>query len=41
MSTGIKRRPLHELTLTKKSLNRVLAAARALVESGVARLNSW
>lgn len=41
MATGIKRRPLQELTLTEKTLNRALAAARAPVERGVARLKSW
>ncbi|WP_079109058.1 transposase family protein [Streptomyces griseoruber] len=40
-STGIKRRPLQELTLTEKTVNRALAAARAPVERGVARLKSW
>ena len=41
VTTGIKRRPLQELTLTEKTLNRALAAARAPVERGVARLKSW
>ncbi|MFJ9968466.1 transposase family protein [Streptomyces avermitilis] len=41
VTTGIKRRPLQELTLTEKTLNRTLAAARAPVERGVARLKSW
>lgn len=41
VSTGIKRKPLQELTLTEKSLRRALAAARAPVERGVARLKSW
>ncbi|MFE9685405.1 transposase family protein [Streptomyces sp. NPDC006285] len=41
VSTGIKRRPLQELTLTEKTLNRALSAARAPVERGVARLKSW
>jgi hypothetical protein len=41
VTTGIKRRPLHELTLTEKTVNRALAAARAPVERGVARLKSW
>ena len=40
-SPPIKRRPLQELTLTEKTVNRVLAAARAPVECGVARLKSW
>jgi len=41
LTTGIKRRPLQELTPTEKTLNRALAAARAPVERGVARLKSW
>ena len=41
MNTGIKRRPLQELTHTEKTVNRALAAARAAVERGVARLKSW
>ena len=41
VSTGIKRRPLRELTSTEKTVNRALAAARAPVERGVARLKSW
>lgn len=41
VTTGIKRRPLQELTLTEETLNRALAAARAPVERGVARLKSW
>ncbi|WP_327399705.1 transposase [Streptomyces sp. NBC_01288] len=41
VSTGIKRKPLQELTLTEKTLNRALSAARAPVERGVARLKSW
>jgi hypothetical protein len=40
-STGIKHRPLQELTTTEKTLNRTLAAARAPVERGVTRLKSW
>jgi hypothetical protein len=40
-TTGIKRRPLQELNLTEKSVNRALAAARAPVERGVACLKSW
>jgi hypothetical protein len=39
VSTGIKRRPLQELT--EKAVNRALAAARALVERAVARLKAW
>ncbi|MFJ2893215.1 transposase family protein [Streptomyces sp. NPDC087305] len=41
VTTGIKRRPLHELTSTEKTLNRDLAAARAPVEHGIVRLKSW
>ncbi len=41
VTTGIKRRPLQELTPTEKTVNRALAAARAPVERGVARLKSW
>lgn len=41
LTTGIKRRPRQELTPTEKTGNRALAAARALVERGVARLKSW
>ncbi|MDQ0986174.1 hypothetical protein QFZ71_003457 [Streptomyces sp. V2I9] len=41
LTTGIKRRPLQELTPTEKTLNQALAAARAPVERGVARLKSW
>ncbi len=41
LTTGIKRRPLQELTCTEKTVNRALPAARAPVERGVARLKSW
>jgi len=41
VTTGIKRKPLQELTLTDKTLNRALSAARASVERGVAHLKSW
>ncbi|MGZ2362309.1 transposase [Streptomyces sp. 372A] len=41
LTTGIKRRPLRELTTAEKTRNRALAAARAPVERGVARLKSW
>ncbi|CAL9664439.1 IS5 family transposase ISSgr2 [Streptomyces sp. enrichment culture] len=41
LTTGIKRRPLQELTRTEKTANRALAAARARAERGVARLKSW
>ncbi len=40
LTTGIKRKPLQELTPTEKTLNRALAAARAPVERGVASLKS-
>lgn len=41
LTTGIKRRPLQELTPTEKTVNRALATARAPVERGVAHLKSW
>jgi len=41
LTTGIKHRPLKELTPTEKTRNRALAATRAPVERGVARLKSW
>jgi DDE superfamily endonuclease len=41
LTTGIKRRPLQELTPTERTVNRALAAARAPVERGVARPKSW
>ncbi len=41
LTTGIKRRPLQELSLTEKTRNRALAATRTSVERGVARLKSW
>ncbi|MET8508149.1 transposase family protein [Streptomyces sp. NPDC004787] len=41
LTTGIKRRPLQDLTPTEKTINRALAAARAPVERGIARLKSW
>jgi DDE superfamily endonuclease len=41
LTTGIKRRALQELTPTERALNQALAAARAPVERGVARLKSW
>lgn len=40
LTTGIKRRSLKELTPTEKTVNHALAAPRAPVEPGVARLNS-
>ncbi|MHA4817539.1 transposase [Streptomyces aculeolatus] len=41
LTTGINRRPQQELTPTERTRNRALAAARAPVERGVARLKSW
>jgi hypothetical protein len=41
LTTGITRKPLQELTATEMTINRPLAAARAPVERGVARLKSW
>ncbi|MEU0772117.1 transposase family protein, partial [Streptomyces albogriseolus] len=41
LTTGIKRRPLKELTPTERTINQALATARAPVERGVARLKSW
>ncbi len=41
LTTGVKRRPPQELPPTEKSRNQALAAARAPVERGVARLKSW
>ncbi|MFL9684740.1 transposase family protein [Streptomyces sp. KL110A] len=41
LTTGIKRKPLKELTPTEKTHNRALATTRAPVERGVARLKSW
>ncbi|SEE69726.1 Helix-turn-helix of DDE superfamily endonuclease [Streptomyces sp. 2231.1] len=38
LTTGIKRKPLQDLTPTEKTLNRALAAARAPVERSVASL---
>lgn len=34
-------KPLRELTLTEKTVNRALSTAKASVERGVARLKSW
>lgn len=39
--TGLKRSPGGVLTLTQRAANRALAAARAPVERGMARLESW
>jgi hypothetical protein len=41
VTTGIKRPPGGELTAIQRSLNRGIAIARAPVERGMARLNSW
>ncbi|MDQ0987934.1 transposase family protein [Streptomyces sp. V2I9] len=41
VTTGIKRKPLQELTPTERTVNQALTTARALVERGVARLKSW
>ncbi|MEW2635848.1 transposase family protein, partial [Streptomyces sp. NPDC048389] len=41
VTTGIKRKPLQDLTPTERTVNRALAEARAPVERGVARLKSW
>lgn len=41
VTTGPKRPPGGELTLTQRTVNRTLAAARAPVERGMARLKSW
>ncbi|MFJ3897263.1 transposase family protein [Streptomyces sp. NPDC090083] len=41
LTTGIKRKPLRELTLTEKTLNRALASVRAPVERAISRLKSW
>lgn len=41
VTTGIKRRPHHDLTPTAQTLNRALACTRAPVERGVARLKCW
>ncbi|WP_274563755.1 transposase [Streptomyces spiramyceticus] len=41
VTTGLKRPPRGELTLTQRTANRALAVARAPVERGIARLKSW
>ncbi|AJF65638.1 hypothetical protein SVTN_15690 [Streptomyces vietnamensis] len=41
VTTGLKRPPGGELTLTQRTANQAPAAARAPVERGMARLKSW
>ncbi len=41
VTTGLKRPPGGELTLTQRTVNRALAAARVPVERSMARLKSW
>jgi DDE superfamily endonuclease len=41
VTTGLKRPPGGELPLTQRTVNRALAAARAPIERGMARLKSW
>jgi hypothetical protein len=41
VTTGLRRPPGGELTLTQRTVNRALAQARAPVERGIARLKSW
>ncbi|MGY3678323.1 transposase family protein [Streptomyces sp. TE33382] len=41
VTTPLRRPPGHGLTPTQQTVNRVLSAARAPVERGVARLKSW
>ncbi|MFF9091434.1 transposase family protein [Streptomyces sp. NPDC014991] len=41
VTTGLRRPPGGELTLTQQTVNRALAQARAPVERGMARLKSW
>jgi transposase len=41
VTTPIRRPPGRDLTLTQRTVNRALSAARAPVERGVARLKSW
>jgi hypothetical protein len=41
VTTGLKRPPRGELTLTQRTVNRALAQARAPVERGIAWLKSW
>ncbi|MFB8760822.1 transposase family protein, partial [Streptomyces nigra] len=41
LTTGLKRPPGSELTLTQHTANRALATARAPVERDMARLKSW
>ncbi len=41
VTTAKRRPPGGELTLTERTSNRALSAARAPVERGMARLKSW
>jgi hypothetical protein len=41
VTTGLRRPPGGEITLTQRSINRALAQARPPVERGIARLKSW
>lgn len=41
VTTGLKRPPRGELSLTQRTVNRTLAQAGAPVERGMARLKSW
>lgn len=41
VTTAKRRPPGGELTVTERTLNRGLSAARAPVERGMARLKSW
>lgn len=41
VSTAKRRPPGGELSLTERTMNRSLSAARAPVERGMARLKSW
>ena len=41
VTTPLRRPPVRDLTPTQQTVNHALSAARAPVESGVARLKSW
>ena len=41
VTTRLRRPPGRDLNPTQRTVNRALSAARAPVERGVARLNSW